>query len=122
MGSALLMSKVHCDERTYYTTSGCQQECLDEGSEFCAYNDFSGGICCEDGCSMDAITKANAPLCSSEIEFDLLKSYLCPHDNNCGENKILRATSETDYLTVEPTSAFLSTDHICSYMLTVDNY
>ena len=27
-----------------------------------------------------------------------------------------------DYLIVEPTSAFLTTDHICSYMLTIENY
>ena len=35
---------------------------------------------------------------------------------------MLRVDSQLDYLTVEPTSAFLSTDHICSYMLTIENY
>ena len=35
---------------------------------------------------------------------------------------MLTVNSQLNYLTVEPTSAFLSNDHICSYMLTIENY
>ena len=118
----MLVNHAFALNRLYYTADQCEHECLDHGYEFCATTDYTAGHCCEGEGGCPTSVRAEAPICSSNVEFSLLQHFLCPFNLNCGAEKMVYATEERQRLAIDPAQAYLPAGDICSYMLTAGDF
>ena len=72
------------------------------------------------GCPANITTIA--PICSNQMGLERSRHLICPPRASCGENSEIEVTSEKQFLPADPALNPLSSQDVCSYNLTVENY